>query len=206
MYLFNRNTRVVSGGGAGMADLVAVTDYVNRNTDLDTSLYSMAIGSEPGSVSWASLVQRRSELVDANDKLLPRDEYWAIVDRIRQHTTPVTDALLSPIHATGDIGAKPDYVSSVWAQSIGSIPAAAGWAIEMANLVTEITGHPVLLSTNAIGPMGQLGFMSAGGSIDELEDRTNAIWADERYMAKLGEAKDMFQPGVGGSSIWRKVH
>ncbi len=206
MYLFTRNSRVLSGGGGVMADLVAVTDFVNRNTDLDTSLYSMAVGTEPGSISWSGLVNRRSELVDASDKLLPREEYWDIVERVRPHVTPMTDSLLTPIHATGDLGPKPDYVSTVWGQSVGALSDAVAWAIEMTELASSITGHPIMLSANSIGPIGQLGFMSAGQSVDELEDRTQAIWADERYMAKLGEAKDMFQPGVGGSAVWRKVH
>lgn len=206
MYLFTRNARMLSGGGEVMGDLIAITDFVNRNTELDTSLYSMAIGPEPGTISWSGIVQRRSELIDATDKLMPRDEYWAIVDRIRPHVTPVIDSLLRPIHATGQLGVKPEFVSGVWGQSVGALPEVVGWAIEMTELVTTITGAPVVLSANSIGPIGQLGFMSAGESADELDDRTQAIWADERYMAKLAEAKDMFQPGVGGAAVWRKVH
>jgi len=206
MYLFTRNARVLSGGNEIVTDLIALTDFVNRNTELDVSLYSMILGPEPGTISWSTLVTNRSELVDAGDKLAPRDEYWEIVGRVGAHMTPTTDALLTPIHATGDIGQKPDFVSTIWGQAAAPIPAVAGWCIEMADLATSITGAPIVLSANSIGPMGQFGFMSSGSSVDELEERTQTIWADERYMAKLGESDGMFQPGVGGTSTWRKVH
>jgi hypothetical protein len=206
MYLFLRNARVVSGGGEVMADLVALTDFVNQNTELDTSLYSMAIGTEPGTVSWSGNVARRSDLVAAWDKLLSTQEYWDIVGRVRPHLTPPTDAMLTSIHATGEMAPKPSYVSTTWGQATGSLPKAVAWAIEMTELASDIGGAPVMLTANSIGPSGQLGFMSSAESLDELEDRTLAMWADERFMAKIGDAADMFQSGIGGASTWRKVH
>ena len=94
----------------------------------------------------------------------------------------------------------------VAAQAVGSLPAALSWSIEMTTLAHEITGAPLMLLANSIGPIGQFAWMSFADSIDALEDNTQKLWQDERYMAKLGESAGLFSPNSPGSSTWRKVH
>ena len=196
---------MISGGAATMAKAVSMTEFVNNNSGLDVSLWTSAVGPEPGSLVWSSLIEHQSELIAANDKLAPMEEYWALADAMSGNVTPMEDALRMPIHMTGELASDDDYVTVMLAQAANSLPDAVAWSTEMADLASEISGTPVVLSANSIGPMGQLMWLSTAPDIDTVENRSNALWADGRYMEKLASAAGLFATGVGGAAAFRRI-
>lgn len=205
MYLFTRRARIASGGGAVLAQAVAMTEFVNNNSGLDVTLWTSALGPEPGTIVWSSMIEKRSALIEANEKLLPMEEYWAIADGLGQHLTPMIDSIRSPLHMTGELATDHDYVTVMMAQVTGSLADAATWSIEIADLATEITGSPIVVSADTVGPLGQISWMGTAPDIDTVDDQANAMWADGRYMEKLTSAAGLFQSGVGGQSTFRRV-
>lgn len=183
---------------------------VNRKTDLDVSLWAATGGAPVGSYEYSTLVESQVTLDVAMRGLLTDDEYLDLVAAFSEHSAaPPEDRLFEIVHTAGgtyqraQVGAV---VSRVTADVVpGKHAAAFRWGVEVADLVTEITGIPSLFGRAVFGPFGGLAWVQTAPDLATFEPAWEQVGKDSRYHAKLDETGGLFADGSGQVVFGRRV-
>jgi hypothetical protein len=68
-----------------------------------------------------------------------------------------------------------------------------------------MTGNPVGISVNTVGPSGQWAWHNGADTTGELEANSTDLWADPGFLEKMAEAQGLFVPGRGGQWVYARV-
>jgi hypothetical protein len=206
MYLFSRTVTMRGNPRDTTAYAKDICALVNERSPFDVSLWQSLFGFPVGTVSFSMLVDSRAAFVAGQAQLLGDDEYLDMLDRGMEFlTTPPEDRLVSMVHhAGGELQrAGVGSVASITAAQVevDRVIDAMGWSIGMADLVAEITGHPVHLGTVEHGPFGELQWTSTGPDITELDRVSDVLAKDTDYIERLSHATGLFIPGTGRQAV-----
>ena len=164
-----------------------------------TTLWSGMAGTQAGSVVWSTAVAAVAEYVALSDSVTSNPDYLRLVQQAGSFVGDVQpDGLNEVIHGelTGETQVG-TIASVVNASAVGGKWSAAGaWAIEIADLVVEITGIPLIVTTGSAGVMGSFGWISAVNDPADVDAAGAKLTADPRYMQKLDTAGGLFEPGT----------
>jgi hypothetical protein len=210
MYLFSRQLQLQGDPRKSLAAAGEITALVNRKSDLQVSLWAAVLGAPVGSVAFSSLVQSRAEFDAQSSILLADADYLDKVAEVQQYTAaPPLDTMTEILHVAGgdykraEVGAVVELTTALITP--GKYSAAFQWSIEMADLVAEIGGMPVLFGPSVGGPFGQVSWIGTAPNMSDTETLDQQLNKDPRYLAKLDELAGMFVDGSGQRTYAKRI-
>jgi hypothetical protein len=162
-------------------------ERVNRSTDLDVQLWSVAYSPAFGSISWTAFLPDLVALEAAGDKLAADDGYIESANRGAELTIGgIDDSLLELVHGAPDPNANPQYVSVVQAVcAAGSIVKGMTVGVEFAQRAEAITGRSTMFVRSVTGPYAGVAWITGYSDAAELEAAQNALAADADWLTFL---------------------
>lgn len=200
MLLFSRVVTFTGSPRRWMSWANEVTAYANEHSDLGVALWSADFGYPLGTVAWSCATESQVALAAETAKLLADDGYFDLLEQAEDLITqPGEDLLRELVHGERN---EPPPVGSVATITTATAVAdrtidAVGWAVDVAQHVTNVTGNPVSVWTNVYGQFGQITWIGVVPDLAGLEASRVAINSDADYLAKLAGTKDVFLPGSG---------
>jgi hypothetical protein len=187
-----------------------ITEAVNKTTHLNVSLWQGLFGGPIGTLGWSALVDNLTVLEAATDQLLGDASYLSLVAKARPWTTtPGEDSLLRMVHTAGG-----DYVRPAvggYAEGYLAVPAegklakAGTFAVEIADMHSELTHSSVLFCTSEYGAFGEMRWLALYDSAAAVDAAAEAIAKDEDYVKKIDSADDLFVEGVTRRTLARRI-
>ena len=195
--------RVVTLSGSprrGLPWAVGITEYVNAHSDLAASLWSCTFGYPVGTLAWSAAVESQAALADATAKLLVDDGYFDLLEQAQDLVAqPPQDSLRELVHGQADgpppIGAVATITTAT--ALVDRMADALGWAVEIAEHVTQTIGAPVSVLTNVYGQMGEVTWIGSQPDLAAADKARGALNADADYLGRLAATKELFIPGSG---------
>jgi len=181
-----------------------ITGIINSTSNLDMTFWQQMFGTTPGIVAWTAMVDSRVTLVEEAAKFNQLPEYMELAREFQSHATPPVDALRDVINYDEAWGGPPAFASMVIGQSAGD-PRVTEWALDVAAYASEMTGSPIGVSVNTVGPQGQWAWHAGADTLGELEANSTALWADPGFLEKMADAQGLFVPGHGGQWVYARV-
>lgn len=210
MYLFTRQVLTQGDPRKVLAYAAEIAALVTRKTELPLSVWAVQTGAPVGALGFSSLAPSRVELDAAETTLMGDEEYLdKLVEGQQFIAAPPEDRLLEIVHTAGheyqraEVGAIASITSAVITP--GKYVAAITWGIEIADLVSDITGMPGLFGNGVGGPFGQVAWVGTTPDMATLEageERTNK---DPRYLAKLDQITGLFVAGSGQRTYSKRI-
>jgi len=202
MYLFRRQLLVRGDPRKTLPWAQDMAALVSVKTALPVSLWSATLGAPIGSLVFSTFVESRVALAAATRGLVDDPEYLDLAVAGQQYVVAAPeDTLLGIVHNAGDeyqpaaVGAMVTSTSAVI--SAGKYGAATRWSIEVADLVAEITGLPVLFGTHVGGTIGRVEWVQSAPDVAAHEAAGQQMNNDRRYLAKIDEISGLFVEGSG---------
>lgn len=210
MYLFSQQLQVRGDPRKTVPWAMALAALVNRKTALQGSLWVGQAGVPVGSLAFTAFVQSRTEIGAADEQLRNDDEYLDLVMEGQPHVVSAPEnSLLEIVHTAGNEYRRAEVGSVVAIISAevrpGNYMAAGQWSIEMADLVTEITGFSTLFARNVAGSFGGVEWIQAAPDSGAMEAAEESINKDGRYLAKLDQISGLFVEGSGRRVLARRI-
>ncbi len=197
MYLASRAVRLVDLTNS-IPWAIELTQVIQAQ-GAPTTLWSGMAGTPVGSVVWSTAVASVAEYVAFGDSVTSNPDYLRLVQQAGGFVGDVQpDGLDEVIHGelTGETQVG-TIASVVNANAVGGKWSAAGaWAIGTADLVVEITGVPLIVTTGSAGVMGSFGWISVVNDPADVDAAGAKLAADPRYMQMLDTAGGLFLPGT----------
>ncbi len=208
MYLFTRRV-VVSPTHlrAGMAHAIAMTEYVNRETDLEVSLYQVLQGEPLGTLTFAYRTDSYAASLDSADELAGSDEYLEKIEEgAKYFLGPPEDRLGTITHIAGELSGPPVAASVVTATiDLPQAAKALSWSIDVADYISNLGGIPIAVVTSNFGQFGTVSWISYGQSVAQLEQSQEKTNSDPGYQQRLADSAGLFVPSSGVGVLSRKI-
>jgi hypothetical protein len=211
MYLYSRGLRIIRNVEDTLRVHGEICRLVNANSGMETRLWASALSPAPNSIVYTAMVDGRQDVADAMQKLALVPEFSNLVESVRGNVSPAVDAFRWVLNGDAlDLSQDPKPIANVMAaQIVGDLGKAFEWSLEMAAFSTTVTGAPIAVTVNTIGPMGQINWMAGVDTMSEVDAAEMALWSDPGYMERLSEARaqGFFGPGPGamGASVFTQI-
>ena len=208
MYLFTRRVVVSpSHVRAGMAHAVAMTEYVNRSTDLGVSLYQIIQGDPVGTLVFAYRTESFAASLNSVDALVGSDEYLGRIEEGAGYFVGnAEDRLDRYQHIAGEVSGPPAAAAVVRAAvHVPQVAKAISWSLELANYTANLAGVPVALLTSNYGQYGTVSWVSYGQSLEQLEQSQEKTNSDPGFLQRLADSEGLFVAGSGVGALSRKI-
>lgn len=210
MFLF---TKIVATKGTPDRVRAMGTDMVgivNQKSGLSVSLWTTFQGAPLGTLGFTTLVGTMSEYYAAAETLLHDDEYLDKVAEAQEYMlAPPEDRVVEILHTSGGDYRRAEVgsVASVITAQVNNarFGSALHWGVEMAETVSSITGHPLMLGRAVAGTFGTLAWVTAAPDMPTFEAAEEALGKDPAYLAKLDEMGDVFVAGSGQVTLSFRV-
>ena len=200
MLLFSRVITLTGSPRRSMSWAVEINSYVNDHCDLDVALWSGDFGYPLGTMAWSAAVESEAALAAETAKLVTDDGYFDMVDQAEDLVTePGQDLLRELVH--GEPG-EPPAVGSIATITtatalVDRMVDAVGWAVDIAQHITTVTGAPLSVFTNVYGQMGEITWISARPDLASVETARATLTADADYLGRMPATKELFVPASG---------
>jgi hypothetical protein len=208
MYLFTRRI-VVSPSHirAGMAHAIAMTEYINQNTDLELSLFQALQGEPIGTLMFAYRTESFAASLESVDGLIASDEYLAKIEEGAGYFVGnAEDRLGKFLHIAGEVSGPPAAATVVTATiDVPQVSKAMAWSLDLADYTANLTGVPVALLNSNYGQYGTLSWISYGQSIAQLELSQEKTNTDPGFLQRLADSEGLFVAGSGVGALSRKI-
>lgn len=210
MYLFSRTVQVTGDPREVMPIAIGLRELVTRKIGSEVSLWTAVLGEPVGTLGYTTFFQSLAEF-DATLSVLSGDaEYLERVAEANRFLVGVPqDRMIQIVHNAGGeyrraaVGAVASLITAQLANA--RFGAGVQWSIEMAELVAEITGSPVLIGRSVAGAFGELDWISSSPDMAALEAENEVLGKDARYLTQLDAMADLFVQGSGHSALIKRV-
>jgi hypothetical protein len=184
-------------GMDGMQWAAEITKAVQQAGGM-TSLWAGGPGSVPGTVAWSSLVDSFASLEQMGDALLGSADYVSLLAQAGQHVASIEpDVMMEIVHGaiTGqaELGSYIGAVNATVNPDRG--PEALAWAVQIADAWAETTGVPVVVVTNAAGPMGGVGWLARHADAASIDASNAKIAGSASFAEVYGAGAGLFTDG-----------
>jgi hypothetical protein len=209
MILFSRQT-VLTGsptkvGGAA----IAVTEHINTLIDSDLRLWSGGPGFPVGAFAWTAQFDSHADLGEQMARFATDATADSLVDVVRSMSVgPPEDSIRRLIHGDPDAPAPPvgTVVTATTATiALENLTEAMAWGVEMAVLVSDITGSPTSFYQELYGTFGQVTWISANADMAGVDAAQDAIAGNEEYVEGIRAGATLFIPGSGSQGIATRI-
>ncbi len=198
MQVFTRQLRLL-GGGEAAAWAMEVTARAREVTGMPISLWTAAAGLPTGSYAWSTPVESMAQMTEATDQMNADAELADLVSRARDFIAEVMpDRMHQLIHGEitepAPVGSYMGNVTAVAAEGRGV--AAGAWAVKIAEMWSEVTGIPVVVTTTIAGPMFEYSWFARHATAASIDETTAKLMASAEYATELDNAGGLFHPGA----------
>ncbi|MDH3755214.1 MAG: hypothetical protein OEU32_15185 [Acidimicrobiia bacterium] len=210
MFLFSRVVTLQGAPNKTMAFASGMTEYVNANSSLDTTLWQALFGHPLGTMAWSTVVESRAQLAEGMMELMAQDRYHELIDGAQEFTSTVAsqDYLRELVH-----GAPPDEPPGIGAVSniITAAPAPGrlgdvmAWGPQIADKYAAITGANVAFCADAYGRFGQVTWILLHADMAAVDAAEAAAGADASYVAEVAGSGELFVAGSGETRLLLRV-
>lgn len=210
MYLFTREATLVGGLRRPLEYALEITEIVNDTIDLDVHLWSAGFGRPAGTYSWNAVVDGRGALGASTAALAANERYNETLERGQEYASgSATDTLRQLVHPaqlTGEGTAVGNFAEAITATPAeGQLGAAMGWAVEIAELASGISGVPVTVWADAYGTFGQVTWLIVypdAAAVDEANDKLNS---SAEYIGSIDGHGELFVPASGQRALFTRI-
>ncbi len=210
MLLYSRTLIVRGDQRRTSAWAEEMREFVSSAAGLQFSLWAGIAGAPIGTLGFTTFVQSQAELEAATASLTTDEKYHDKVAKGMDFVVaPPEDQLVQIQHTSGgsyqraDVGAIATITTAQIAN--GQYSAALKWSVEMADLVTSITGVPVLFGNSVAGLFGQVGFIGTSPDMASAEQMEESLNKEPHYLAKLDALAGLFVDGSGRRQLLRRI-
>jgi hypothetical protein len=192
---------------AGMAHAIAMTEYVNKKSNLEVSLFQVLQGEQLGTLSFAYRTDSYAASLESADKLVGSDEYLAKIEEGASYFLGTPEDRLGTItHIAGEVSGPPAAASVVTATlDLPQVAKAMAWSVDVADYTANLGGVPVAVITSNFGQFGTVSWISYGQSVAQLEQSQEKINSDPGYLQRLADSAGFFVPSSGVGVLSRKI-
>ena len=210
MFLFSRQIQTRGDVRKVAPWATQMCEIVNRKSELDVSLWATVYGAPLGTIAFTTLVQSQTSLEAGSASLVVDDEYLdhAVAGEDFIIGT-AEDHLVEILHTSGgeyrraDVGSVATVTTAL--VTAGKYAEAGAWAIEVADLGSEITDVPSIVGNDTAGQFGTLAWISTVPDMASADQGNEQLNKDPRFMQKLGEISGLFVEGSGNRVISRRL-
>jgi hypothetical protein len=210
MYLF---TRVRTARAARLGDAIAyareVRDFINDRAEVNVSLHTNLFGRPVGTLTWAGLTEGRGQVADVQTGLMADRDFVAMVERSGEMFEDNGRDVLRHFVEMHGLGPdrEPPACSQAWSGQVanGQYDHAMGWAIDMADYVTGVTGVEIATLTDSYGPFGTITWIAPLDSAQHADTLNEQLAADAEWVKRLNYSEDLFIPGSGHVWLNRRI-
>jgi hypothetical protein len=198
MLLFQRMMRL-TGGAAAAAWAAEVTAGVNKHAVSEISLWTAAFGAPVGTIAWSTAVENLGQMDALNAAMAADADLAALVGKGAGFVAEAdADRLLAIVHGEiTDSAPVGSYIGSVRATAApGQWTSAGGWAANIADLYSEVTGLNVIVTSTVAGPMGEIAWLTRHENSASIEAALAATMSSQKYMNEVDSGGEFFMPGA----------
>lgn len=186
-----------------------ITKHVSDLIGSEVACWSAGFGAPMGTMGWSLPVDGLTEVAANNEKMMGDSTYHEMAAAGRELSQPgsFTDSLMSLAHGELNDDRPPIGAVATITTATMSAPYAevVGWGVEVAQMVEEITGTPVLFGTSMFGSFTDVGWIGVNGNAAAADAGNAKLTSNADYIKKLGEATDLFVSGSGNRTFMTRV-
>ncbi len=198
MQVFTRQLRLL-GAGEAAAWAMEVTAKAREVSGLPISLWTATAGLPTGTYAWSTPVESMAQMAEANDQMNADAGLAALLSNARNYIVEVMpDRMHQLIHGEitepAPVGSYMGNVTAVAAEGQGM--AAGAWAVRIAEMWSELTGLPVVVTTTIAGPMFEYSWFARHATAASIDEANAKLMTSAEYGAELDNSGGLFHPGA----------
>lgn len=208
MYLFGRRGVLTGAPRETIPWALDITEYVKKVSGRDVTLWSGMFGYPLGTVVWSVALESLADLDSAFGGLAEDDGYHERVAAGGAHLSGTEDTFREVVHVPAvelELGPTAVVSTTTAVMSVGSFADAVGWGVGMAQFVEEVGGIPCMFLLDAYGDFGRVTWLAATNDSAAADAANAKVNSNDRYVAQLDEARDLFIPGSGHHGLVRRI-
>ncbi len=208
MHLFSRSRRLdPAHGRAGIAYAVEAGERASQITGLDIGVWAEVFSPGLGTISWATMAPDLLALEHGLDKLAVDDDFTAGVEA---HASMFSgfgeDHLYQLVHGEPEPDRRPTYASVVMARCrSGHLADGVGLGAELAQRVTDATGHATMFATAATGAWGAVMWLTGYDDIEAAQAAESALMGDPDWLAMLDDRAGAAYEADATQTMYRRL-
>lgn len=208
MYIFSRTATIKPEHiEEGMGFAVDIAARVKTVTGKPITVYNMVFGASMGTVMWSTRYESQAEAADVAAKLTVDPGYMESVKaHIGLFTAAPVDALVNVVSSTLDPQPRAVYELTTAIIANGKFAAAMAFGVKAQELVATATGLPTAFTSSVYGAYGGIGWLVGGSSMADMDTVRKVETTDERFLALLEEAGDLFVEGSGSNALIQRIN
>ena len=193
MYLWNRRFTLDTGRWAeGVGAIMASIEVINSKSSHPVDAWMPASVGAPNTMALSARAEAFAPFAEENAARLGDPDVLAAISAAGPCITEVEDTLARIVHVAGDRGDVPAVFSGVsWQAHPHDLKAAIGWAVEMADHLNGVHGHPVIVGASQWGIPNGLMMGTSYGSLAEFEVASDAIQAEGSFLDRIQSSAGM---------------
>ncbi len=205
MYLWNRRFTLDTGRWAeGVGAIMASVEVVNSKSSHPVDAWMPASVGAPNTMALSARAEAFAPFAEENAARLSDPDVLAVISTAGPCITEVEDTLARIVHVAGERGDVPAVFSAVsWQAHPHDLGSAIGFAIEMADHLHGVHGHPVIVGTSQWGRPNGLVMGTSYASLAEFEAASDAIVAEGSFFDRIQSAVGMAE--TIESAVMRRV-
>ncbi|NNE13102.1 MAG: hypothetical protein HKN41_12750 [Ilumatobacter sp.] len=209
MQLLTRTVHLTGPFGDASAYCVEVAELVSDKIQREVAVWAGSFGVPLGTYTFALRTTGLADVMTWLPGLEADPQYQAkTAEGAAMSAAPPEGQMSTVLH--GQLGEEAPPVGSfaVVTQAVianGMYEQALGWCVDIAQHVEKITGMPALFMADGYGPFGQVTWIQPAPDAAAVDAATEAVNNDPDYLAKLGEAGDLFVPASGQQALIMRI-
>lgn len=210
MILFTRTLKVLGNPREHGEWASRMAKLVSEKTGKETALWAGLSGTATTTYIFSAFYESMADFVSAAELIAADEEYLDGVGSGRRHLVgQPEDGHVEIIHTSGGEYRRPGIGGVVQlttaTPALGKLGAAITWGAQISELVTDITGQPVLFGHSVAGTFGELAWVGTSADASAWDRNQEALNQDPRYLASLDEGTPNFVDGSGHVILGRRV-
>jgi hypothetical protein len=208
MFLFSRAITLSGSPRQALPWVAQMTEYVNANSSLDVSAWTVDFGAPLGTVAWTAVIEDQATLAEAAWGLAGQDGYMDLIEAAADLVAaPGEDSLAGLVHGSPS---EPPSVGSVALSTtahavVDRIADTLAWSVEIAEYVEGVTGSPVSVWSSTYGQMGQIAFISVLPDVAALDANQAKTNGDPGYLERLSKSAGLWLDGSGHVARYTRI-
>jgi hypothetical protein len=208
MYLYSRR-RQLNPAQARKAVAFAVETGKRASTicGMEISVWTTVMSADAGVISWATMVERLTDLEVAMDKLAADGSFN---DFIEQNdglfVGSLADTLAQVVSGAPDPAAAPPTYATIVQATCANGHLAAGMAggVEIAETATRIGGMPTMFLAAATGEYGGVAWLTGAPDLASLEAAEAKVNNDASFIGLADRVSPAYLPHAS-NTIYRRI-
>ncbi|MEC9000420.1 MAG: hypothetical protein VYC56_09095 [Actinomycetota bacterium] len=205
MYLWNRRFTLDTGRWAeGVGAIMASIEVINSASSYRLDAWMPASIGPANTMALSARTEAYAPFAEENAARLSDPDVLAAIAAAGPCITEVEDTLARIVHVAGERGDVPAVFSAIsWQAHPHDLKAAIGWAVEMAEHVYGVHGHPTFVGSSQWGRPNGLMIGTSYESLAEFEAASDAIQAEGSFLDRIQNAVGMAE--TIESAVMRRV-